>query len=58
MKELKNRRAVLFFMAAALCAVSAVFRFSNGNSIDGCLWLSITAAELFLGLRELRGKTK
>lgn len=55
---MKNRRAMLFFLAAALCAVSAIFRFSHGNSIDGCLWLSITLAELFLALRELRGKIK
>lgn len=55
---MKNRRALLFFLAAAFCAVSAILRFAHGNSIDGCLWLSITIAEAFLGLRELKGKTK
>lgn len=57
MKNIKSRRAVLFFMAGALCGASAVFRFLHGNSIDGCLWLSIAIAEDFLGIRELR-KTK
>lgn len=55
---MKNRRAMLFFLAAAFCAVAAILRFSHGNSIDACLWLSITVAELFLGVRELHGKTK
>lgn len=55
---MKNRRAMLFFFAAACFVVVAIFKFSHGNSIDACLWLSITVAETFLGLRELRGKTK
>lgn len=55
---MKNRRALLFFLAAAVCAVSAIMRFVHGNSIDGCLLLSITLVDAFLGMRELRGRTK
>lgn len=58
MKNLKNRRFMLFFLAAVACGVSALLRFLHGNSIDACLWLSITLVELFLALRELRGKVK
>lgn len=55
---MKNRRAIMFFIAAACFAATAILKYSHGNSIDACLWLSITVAELFLGVRELHGKTK
>jgi hypothetical protein len=52
----KNREALLFFLAALMFAASAVIDYSEERRLDTGDWLSLLAAALFFaaGLQRLR----
>ena len=56
---MKNRDALLFFLAALMFAASALIDYSGERRLDTGDWLSLFAAALFFvaGLQRLRRKS-